>query len=332
MNKQIEGNTTGTDEIDLIQLFRYFGRGFKSLFKSFLRIFLYFRKNIWRFGILVLVGIGIGYGLEQIVFTNQKTEVIVKPNADSKQYLYDVVAEIQANIDGRNESFFAKIGIDVKDVKDFSIRVESMEESAEDRDKDYLDYLAFLETLKDEEGVMEVVRAELLKNSTLNYKITFFYPAVESGTKTTQKLMDYINANAYYTELVAIRHANAKDKIQRNEELISQIDDLIDRYSRNLESREKPEATVFVSESEKMDIAGILNLKTTLIQEIEAKKVELLNQQQPIRIISFGNSQPVTKSFFGLAMVYFPLAFIGIFMLFDFFKFLYRKAEEWQML
>ncbi len=65
--------------------------GFNSLFRRFLRIFLYFKKNFLVLLSLIIVGALIAFGLNQFVSEKLQTEVIVKPNFESKAYLYDAV-------------------------------------------------------------------------------------------------------------------------------------------------------------------------------------------------------------------------------------------------
>jgi len=112
-----------SDEIDLGQLFQLIGKGFNKIFISFLRVFMYFKKNIFILLGLMILGAGIGYGLSQISTKKLKTEVIVKPTMGSKNYLYDIVAEIQANIKSKNIEFFNDIGLPVDNLEGFEISI-----------------------------------------------------------------------------------------------------------------------------------------------------------------------------------------------------------------
>ena len=105
-DQQTSKETTSNDEIDLGQLFNMIGNGFNRLFRWFLRIFLYFKKNLLILLTLAVVGALIALGLNQIVTEKLKIEVIVKPNLESKGYLYDVVNEIDANIKANDTAFF----------------------------------------------------------------------------------------------------------------------------------------------------------------------------------------------------------------------------------
>ena len=123
MAKEPANNAPPNDEIDLGQLFRMIGNGFNRIFISFLSIFLYFKRNAIVLSVLIIVGGVFGFGLTKLVSQKLKIEVIVKPNLESKNYLYDVVAEIQANIEAEDTIFFRDIGIDVAMLEDFEIEV-----------------------------------------------------------------------------------------------------------------------------------------------------------------------------------------------------------------
>ena len=51
-SNQSPSTQSNSDEIDLGQLFQLIGRGFNAIFRWFLRVFLYLKKNI-----LLLIGL-----------------------------------------------------------------------------------------------------------------------------------------------------------------------------------------------------------------------------------------------------------------------------------
>jgi hypothetical protein len=105
-DNQFNKANNSSDEIDLGQLFNLINKGFNNLFKRFLRLFLYLKRNALLLLGLVVIGVAIGYLLNQVVSKKLKTEVIVRPQFESKNYLYDVVNEIQANIKAKDTAFF----------------------------------------------------------------------------------------------------------------------------------------------------------------------------------------------------------------------------------
>jgi hypothetical protein len=334
MENQIPPNDRRpSDEIDLGQLFQMIGRGFTNLFRFFLRLFVYLSRNIIKLGIIILLGLAIGFGLNLIVTKRLKTEVIVKPNLESKNYLYDVVDEIQANIKAADTAFFGEIGIDIEDVRGLRISVEPVEEKGEETNiDDDIKYLELLEKFRGDDLIGDVVRTEILNKSTLNHRITFYYKKAATGKAIAGKLLDYINSNEYFNELVAIYRNNAQDRILQDQSLVVQIDGLVENYSDKLTSRElRGEGRILLDEQEQLDIPGLLNLKNSLIRDIERKKLEIQGQKEAIRVINFGKTQEVQKSFFGKSIVLVPLILIILFFLIDFYKYLNRKAREMQL-
>ncbi|RNC92277.1 MAG: hypothetical protein ED555_04040 [Allomuricauda sp.] len=326
--KQTKNNTS--DEIDLGQLFQMIGKGLENLFKRFLRLFVFLKKNALILIGLALLGGAAGYGLKQITSEKMKTEVIVRPNIESKDYLYDVVAEIGANIKAKDTDFFDPMGIDINGLKGFEIQIESMG-NKKGKLEDELKYLELLKGLDISRSYADVVRDEILSRNSLNHKITFFYKEGTKGYESAEKLMDYINSNPYFNELIEVYLKNATDRIKNNEDLIEQLDKLIGQYSANLANQENGSSNtdrIILDGEEEMDIRALFDLKNDLIRDIESKKVELKTRENAIKIINFGRPQEVVIPFFGKTLVLLPLLFIGAFVLLSILKYLNKKSQE----
>ena len=330
-DQQTPKETTSNDEIDLGQLFNMIGRGFKNLFNGFLRSFLYLKKNLLILFGLAIAGAIIGFGLNQIVTDKLKTEVIVKPHLESKDYLYDVVKEIQANLESEDTIFFKKIGFESFNLKGYDITIDQILDKENSSD-DNLEYLELLEKFQDNGQFTDIIRSELLKKSSLEHRITFTYKDAQNGPKFTQKVMDYINSNDYYNKLIAINRENALKRIKQDESLLVQIDELITRYSNkmvNTESQIVEQRIIFDNEKQS-NITELFELKNSLIRDIERKKLELQEQRDAISIINFGEPQLEQNSIFGKRIVLLPLIFIAIFLLIDIIRYLNKKSKELQ--
>ena len=331
MEAQKSNKDPQTDEIDLGQLFRYIGRGFNSFFRWFIRLFLYLKKNAIKLGVLVLVGLIIGVALGYFVERMYKIEVIVKPNLESKTYLYDVIEEINSNVKSKDTVFFNKIGVSLQDLEGFVVLVEPIEkEMAEDLSDD-IKYLELLEKFRDEAGILEVVRNEITDKSTLTHRITFQFINPEKGREITALLMQYINSNEYYSELLELHNLNAKERIKQNDQLLAQIDNVILAYSVNMSKEENAEGTIVFRDKETVNVTNLLKLKNEIIRDTELKKLELQGNKQAVRIVNFGNSQSADKNLFKNTIISVPVLFILLFLLVDFIRYLNRKASELQL-
>ncbi|PWL39853.1 hypothetical protein DKG77_03215 [Flagellimonas aquimarina] len=327
MADQPKNNST-SDEIDLGQLFQMIGRGFNKIGISFLKLFLYLKKNALVLGILAVVGVGLGYGLNQISRSKLKIEVIVKPNLESKNYLYDVVAEIESNIRSKDSVFFKNIGLEFSNLGEFKISIEPIED--EKNKEGDLEYLKLLEKFQANSEFMDIIKSELSNKSTLNHRITFLFKDLSEGKIFAEKVMEYINSNGYFNDLVATSNQNAKERIERNELFVKQIDELINIYSQsfNAQSSQNIDGRIVLDNNEKMNVTGLFSLKNQIINNTERKTMELKEQKEAINIINFGNAQRVKKDFFARGIVLVPLFLVGLFFAFSVIKYVNKKAME----
>lgn len=335
MDNQEQPNTTqGSNEIDLGQLFELIKKGFDNLFRKFLRIFVYFKKNIIKLGILIVIGVGIGFLMNKLIPKKLKTEVIVKPNFESKEYLYATVDEIASNILAKDTLFFKAMDIDVTELANFSVVIEPIEEVELDNEiiEQNTKYLEILQNYQSNEAILKVIKSEILRNSEPIHRITFYFKNAKNGEEYARKMMNYINSNAYFKELQQVSVQNAETRIKKNNDLINQIDGLISSYSQNLANREgaksQSQGMVLFDNENSLNIPNLLGLKNNLIKETEDKRIEILEQNNAISIQNFGKTQVVKKSVLGKNLVLFPSILLGAFFVLSFILFLNKKSKE----
>ena len=73
---------------------------------------------------------------------------------------------------------------------------------------------------------------------------------------------------------------------------------------------------------------ALLNLKNDLIVESETKRLVNEMKQDPVTIVSVGEPHKLVKPLFQNNLVFFPLLFVGAFLLFSIIRYLNGKAEE----
>ena len=320
-----------SDEIDLGQIMEILKRGSKRIFRAFLHLFIYLKKNaIILIGLMVL-GAAIGLGLNQIVEKRLKTEIIAIPNLESKEYLYNVVDEINANIKANDTTFFRSMEVDATNLKGLEITVEPvLEKNNRSNMDDDLKYLELLEKFRNDPFISNVVRTEITNKSSLNHRITVTYKEKQDGEMFAHKVMDYINSNGYFKELVKLYEENALERIAQNKELVQQIDKLISGYSEKMMMGSEASLSnrLVVEGDRESDITQLLALKNSLLKDTEKKRLELQEQKEVISIVNFGKKQQIQKSVFGKNIVRIPLIFLTLFFLWSIAKYLNKKAME----
>ncbi|WP_405400121.1 hypothetical protein [Maribacter sp. Asnod2-G09] len=326
-SNQTPSTQNNSDEIDLGQLFQLIGRGFNAIFRWILRVFLYLKKNMLLLIGLVVVGLAIGYGLNQIISKKYKTEVIVKPQIESKNYLYDVVSEIQSNIKSKDTLFFKSIGVDNIDFDGLNIEISRVAEVGNSESD--LKYLELLQTFENTDAIADIVRAELQNKSSFNHRITFYYKDASFGKVFAEKVLSYINTNIYFNGLLEVYRSNAKARIDENQKLLTQVDQIITNYTLGLASKGSTSSNekIILDNQEQVNIADIFEYKTKLIRDIETKKLELEEQTEPVSIINLGQPQVEHKSFFGKSIVLIPVIFLSVFFILSALVYLNKKAK-----
>ena len=327
-SNQLPSTQNNSDEIDLGQLFHLIGRGLNAVFRWFLRVFLYLKKNLLILIGLVIVGLAIGYGLNQIISEKYKSEVIVKPQLESKNYLYDVINEIQSNIQAKDTLFFNMIGIDEVDFTGLKIEIDRVTEVSNSESD--LKYLELLQSFENTDAIADIVRAELQNKSSFNHRITFYYNNAEFGKEFAKKVLDYINSNTYFNGLLKIYRDNAQKRIEQNEKLLKQVDEIIVNYTSGLDNKGNSTAAdkIILDNQEQVNIADVFEYKTGLIRDIETKKIELEERTVPVSVVNFGETQVEHKSFFGKSIVLIPLLLLFGFFVFSALLYLNKKAKS----
>jgi len=284
----------------------------------------------------VLLGGLTGYLAGQFLDDKQQIEVIVTPNQDdadylfnTRTYLYDVVEEVQAKLKGKDSAFFKSLGMDFGKMKGFEIEVTPLiSQNTQIRESEE----RIMEALKEfgnSEALSDIAVAEFRNQSIRDHRLVFYFKEPTPGKEYVSRILEYLNSNAYYSRLVQIQKENAQKRIEQNDSLIAQIDRLVDVYTGKIDS-ERPSSgdQLFLENREVVNVPALLTLKNKLIMESEIKRLENEMKQDPITIISVGQPHKIIKPIFKKNLVFFPLLFVGAFLLFSFIRYLNGKAEE----
>ncbi len=320
------------DEIDLGQLLSLFKKGFNQLGNFFLRRFIFLKKNALVLFGLIILGVAASYVLKSLVVIKLKTEVIVRPNFESKNYLYEVVEEIKANVKSFDEGFMRALEVDQENLKGFKIDIEPIEDDevkTEDMLAEETKYLEVLQNFKNESFVVDIIKSELSEKSVIDHKITFQYNDAKSGQAIVNKLITYINSNDYFEGLKKVALENAASRIIENDKLIVQIDALISEYSKTLSTNSSnQDAAMVYMEKENLNVPALFSLKNRLNKETEEKKMELIEQNNVISVLNIGKPHEIIKPVFKQNRVLFPSLLLLAFFLFSLFKHINKKSKE----
>ena len=193
-----------------------------------------------------------------------------------------------------------------------------------------LKYLELLQSFENTDAIADIVREELQNKSSFNHRITFYYNNAAFGKEFAKKVLDYINSNSYFNGLLKIYRNNAQNRIEQDEKLLKQVDEIIVNYTNGLVKKGNNTATdkIILDNQEQVNIADIFEYKTGLIRDIETKKLELEERTVPVSVINLGETQVEHKSFFGKSIVLIPILLVLGFFIFSALIYLNKKAKS----
>jgi hypothetical protein len=248
MAKELKSNNTpSNDEIDLGQLFQMIGNGFKSLFNFFgnilkgifhliIQFLLFIRKHFVKFLLAGILGLALGLYLDFIIGPNYTSSMVVEPNFNSAQQLYN-------NISFYNELAEAKDSIALAEALDISIseaaaiKKLTVESYADENQKVQL-FDRFVRSL-DTTTQKTIDMGDYLKNfnsiDARFHTITMIASDKFIAKKVQPTIINSISRNAYFQLQQKINDTNLdlQDSIYKKQ--LVEIDSLQGLYKRVME-------------------------------------------------------------------------------------------------
>lgn len=269
-----------SDEIDLGFFFQSINRFFKRLLKLFFLVFAFFIKHFLVIVILIIVGIIAGYFLDKSkdpVFTN---ELIVIPNFESSDYLYQEIENFEFKKRAKDTLFLHSIlGKEFKNL--IKVEIEPINDiysfAAEKRE--YLETLRILyNTPKNQE--------EIITNRNISKHFKYHRLTITTKGKNSQEICDmllkYLNSNEHFKNYQAITIKDTEVQIFQNERMLSQIDSILKFTSENIDPKQSP--SVYINTQN--DLFQLVNSKQQILEKRLDLQKKLIDQDQIIKLVS----------------------------------------------
>lgn len=325
-------NSANTDDIDLGGVFKLFNEIGQSFFRGILGVFLFFKRNLIGLLVVIILGVAIGYGLDKLVPPKYALDVILSPNLDSRNYMYSAVQEARSNLKSKDSAFFAAIELNASDLEGLDFQLSTIPEENGPKTNQDMKYLQLLQDFGGGTEALEIIRAELRRHTPLEFLLRFEFRDPVKGTQVAEGIVDYINENPYYSELVKTVRANAQERIAFSDSLLLETDELLRNFNQKmLRSDSEGSARLILDREQDLNISELLELKRGLQRDIETKKIELSKVQSGITVVNFGRAHRVEKSLLERRMVLIPVLLLSLFMFFRLLQYLNKKASAHHM-
>ena len=312
---------TDNQEIDLSQISKKIGGFFENISTKIFKAFLFFKRNIIWVGILFALGAGIGIYLDKTskVYDNQ---IIVCPNFGSTDYLYSKIELINSKISDA-DTLFLKDVIGLKEPKKFKkitiIPITDVYKFIDNKEQNF----ELIKLLAEDGDIKKIVNESLTSKNYPYHLISYTTSNATSSEVTLQPLLNYLNNSDYYKVIQKEYLNNIKIKMVQNDTIISQINGVLNSFSRTVNNAQKSHKLVYYNENTQLD--AIIKTKDALVNEQGTHRLELVNLDTIIKENSSTLNIKNNKAVNGKMKLVLPVLFIFIFILVGFLKSYYKK-------
>ncbi len=306
MSEQPARPSSTDDDIDLSAVFKAIQNFFKSILVAIVSVIqFYWRKKFILLG-LIIVGAVLGYFWDNAVEKTYKNQLLVLPNFESTNYLYNKIESIENKIRAGDTVFLKDVFgkeyesvasaevLPVVDIYNFVSRNQSNQD--------------LFELLFEEEADMEFLQDPINSRNYEFHNIVLKVKGEKNHEKLSSDLIDYLNNNNYFKSIKEMSLENLKKQLEKNEGMISQIDSIIS-YSRNQSAIQIEDNQLSFNDNSGLN--DLLRMKSELITNQKAINQSLIKQKETVNVLDVNNKIIDNGSLFNKSKVkLLPLIFL----------------------
>ena len=320
-------NNSDNQEIDLSMISKKIGDFFDGIASSIFNCILFFKRNLlWFFG-LTVIGVGIGVYLDT---TNKSydSEIIVKPNFGSTDYLYSKIDLLESKIKERDTLLLKAIGIEnpkglnlieIEPVIDIYTFVNNgYDKSIAQNSQNF----ELVKLLAEDGDINKIIKDKVTSKNYSSHKIHLRTKGFVQDQKMIVPILNYLNQNEYFETIRKTYVKNIEIKMLKNEETIGQINALLNEFSNTTNSNQKSDKLVYYNENTQLN--DIIRTKEGLLAELANQRLELKNLDSFIKktssIINIKNENVTNGNLKFVLPIFFIFGFIFINLFSKFYK------------
>ncbi|MEN3323808.1 hypothetical protein VP395_08725 [Mariniflexile soesokkakense] len=317
-------NNTENQEIDLTQISKTISAFFETISGKIFKGILYIKKNKIIFGVLILVGVALGYFFDKSV-KEYDNRIIITPNFGSVDYLYSEIDLINSKIK-ENDTVFLEETVGIKKPKQLKkITIEPITDVYKfiENNPENFDLIKLMA----EDGDIDKVIDGNTTSKNYPYHLIYFSTSkLTSQENTVQPILEYLNKTDYYEVIKKEYLNNIKLKMIANDTVISQINGVLNSFSGAVNGSQRNDKLVYYNENTQLN--DVIKTKNELINEQGSLRIELVNFDKVIKDSSITMNIKNTKSINGKMKLILPFLFIVIFLFIGYFNSFYKKQLE----
>ena len=311
------------DEIDLGYLFGKISSLFRSFVKLLFLVISFFIKYIIVVVVLIIIGVGLGY-----YFDKNKTEVfdnelIVIPNFESTQYLYDKVEALTSKLRNNDKDFLQKtFGENYGDLRGLKAEpiVDIFNFASATRER-----VDLFKALTDKQDIPDYIKDPQNFQYYKYQHITVKIKGKEHSKEIIDSIENYFNDNQHFSEYKEVGQKNTQFRIETSEKMISQIDTIL-KATALLEKNKSNSPSVMVNDNSQLN--DLFETKERMLFNLLRYNMQKIDEQKIIKVAAVNYNVSDFSGFHISNKVKYPLLLVLLFSGFFFVKYLYKKMKH----
>lgn len=313
--------TNHDQEVDLSQISKKVGSFFENISTKIFKTFLFLRKNILWFSILIILGVVVGIFLDKKI-KSYENQIIVAPNFGSNDYLYSKVQLINSKVLEKDTVFLEKV-VGIKKPSQFrKIIIEPIIDVYKFIDNNEGNF-ELIKLMSENGDLKKILEEETTSKNYPYHKIQFITTHLTSNEETVQPIMGFLNDSKYYKLIQKEYLNNISIKLKQNDSIIKQIDGVLNSFSNAVNGSQRNEKLIYYNENTQLN--DVIKTKNELVYEQGIHRIELVNLDDVIKENSSTINIKETKGITGNFTLVLPFFFVFLFLLVSFLKSYYKK-------
>lgn len=311
------------DEIDLGYLFNKISDLFRSFVRILFLVVAFFIKYIVIIVILILIGIGIGYYLDKNKTEVYNNELIVIPNFESTQYLYDKVDALSSKLrDGDTEFLQKTIGANYIELVTLEAEpiVDIFSFAATSRDR-----VDLFKVLTDKQDIPDYIKDPQNFQYFKYHHITIKVKGKEHSKEIVAAIEKYLNENEHFSEYMKVSRESTQFRIETSERTISQIDTIL-KSSASIDKGKSTLPSVMVSDNSQLN--DVIESKDRMLYNLLKLNMQKVDEQSIIKVAAINYNVSDFSGFYISNKVKYPVILVLLFSGFFFLKYIYKKMKH----
>ncbi|RMA65994.1 hypothetical protein [Ulvibacter antarcticus] len=309
------------EEVDLGYLFKSIGGFFKKLAKLLFLVIAFFKKYLFLFIGIIVVGVILGYFLDRNSKQVYENRLIVIPNFESVEYLYDKTEELNFKMrSGDSLGLKMVFGDNYKAVKKIEIEPIIDIYSFTTKSRENIDVFRILFENQDMKEFVD----DLTTSKQYKYQKLKVFIAGKDSEKLMDSLLSYLNENEHFKQYQDIYIQNTSKRLSETDKMLAQADSVIKSIA---SASDGSSANPPVYASFNNDFYSIFRYKQVLLTD----QLELLKRSKDegeiIKPVSI-NYNILEGGFATIkSIIKIPLLLVVFFSIIFFFRFLYLQLR-----